>query len=89
MVHHVQQCAVGADGAAEPQTERDDAYVFDTVVAEQALDVALNQDERRRHDDRDEAEDEQPLLRKRRAARGGGNCLEPYDPEQRALDEDS
>ena len=89
VVHHVQQRAVGPDGAAEAEPERDDPDVLDAVVAEQALEVVLDQDERRRHDDRDEAEDEQHLRRERRAARGGGDGLEADDPEERALDEDA
>ena len=89
VVDHVQQRTVGPDGAAEAEAERHDPDVLDAVVAEQALEVVLDQDERRRHDDRDEAEDEQHLCRERRAARGGGDRLEPDDAEQRALDEDA
>src|ERR1019366_9215619 len=58
VVHHVQQRTVGTDGAAEAETERHDPDVLNAVVAKEALDVLLNQDERRRHDDRSEAEDE-------------------------------
>src|ERR1039458_4087841 len=61
VVHHVQQRTVGADGAAETETERHDPDVLDAVVAKKALDVLLNKDKRRRHDDRSEAEDEQHL----------------------------
>src|ERR1035437_4612146 len=89
VVHHVQQRTVGADGAAEAETERDDPDVLNAVVAKEAFDVFLNQDERRRHDDRGEAEDKQHLRRERRAARGGGDRLEPDYCKERALNEDA
>ena len=89
MVHHVQQGAVGADRAAEAETEHDDPDVLNAVVPKESLDVLLNQDERRRHDDRGEAEDEQHLRRERRTARGCSNRLEPNDCKERALDEDT